>query len=436
MIKRTIVNIRDYQTGEEFNSNHLFTTLNEKEIFDLRDKLSKIARREEKKYLVCSLCNQSIIHSGLPNKKTNDITHFFKHYKDNDDCPIVTKGKHNQVELDTIRYNGAKESLRHIELKEFIHFQLKKDSRFKNEAMEQVVKSIKDKKLWRKPDVSSDFLDKKIVFEIQLQTTYLNVIRDREYFYKDNEIYIMWFFDSSNMEKFRFSEKDIFYANKSNAFVITDDSIRISQEKGQFLFYCFYKVPFVTDGTMDYKWKEKLITIDDLNFDNQNYKVYYYDFDAKENQIKNDFLEIENNKKFPWLSAFWDSSLKYDLRVINQEFTEVFRSNNINNFKMNDDLAKVLNTIYSLKKSQILGFDFNSFIALSNNFLEYYKEFSYIFLWAIEIYNLKSAMLEQDKKGTFQKKIDRFKKERYQQNNEYNQLFAMLFPALRSKLKL
>jgi len=302
--------------------------------------------------------------------------------------------------------------------------------------MEQVVKSIKEKKMWRKPDVSSDFIDKKVVFEIQLQTTYLNVIRDREDFYKDKKIYIMWFFDSSNMEKFRFSEKDIFYANKSNAFVITDDSMKMSQEEGQFLFYCFYKVPFVTDGTIDYSWKEKLITIDDLNFDSKNYKVYYYDFDVKENQIKNNFLEIENNKKFPWLSEFWYSTLKYDSRVINQEYTEVFKSNNINNFKMNYDLARVLNTIYSLKMSQILGFNFNSFIALSNNLLEHHKEFSYIFLWAVEIYNLKDAILEQDKKGSFQKKIDRFKREKYPQNNEYNQLFAMLFPALRAKLKL
>ena len=302
--------------------------------------------------------------------------------------------------------------------------------------MEQVIKSIKEKKLWRKPDVSSDFIDKKIVFEIQLQTTYLNVIRDREDFYKNNEIYIMWFFDSSNMEKFRFSEKDIFYANKSNAFVITDDSIRMSQEKGYFLFHCFYKVPFVIDDTIHYKWEEKLITIDDLNFDNQNFKVYYYDFDAKENQIKNSFLEIENNKAFPWLSAFWYSSLEYDSKAINEEFTEVFKSNNVTNFKMNYHLARVLNTIYSLKMSQILGFNFNSFIALSNNLLEHHKEFSYIFLWAVEIYNLKDAILEQDKKGSFQKKIDRFKRERYPQNNEYNQLFVILFPALRDKLKL
>jgi competence CoiA-like predicted nuclease len=81
--------------------------------------------------------------------------------------------------------------------------------------MEKVVKILKEKKSWRRPDVSAVFKNTKMVFEVQLQTTYLNVIVDREEDYKSEDTYIMWFFDSENIEKFRFSEEDIFYANKS-----------------------------------------------------------------------------------------------------------------------------------------------------------------------------------------------------------------------------
>ena len=47
---------------------------------------------------------------------------------------------------------------------------------------------------WKKPDISASYKNINIVFEIQLSTTFLSVIVDREYFYKDNQTYILWVF--------------------------------------------------------------------------------------------------------------------------------------------------------------------------------------------------------------------------------------------------
>lgn len=494
-MERTIVNVRNYQTGEELYSYELFETLNEKEIFDLRTKLSKIARTNQSiltklnkikwfsnktnltikdyqyylnefckkfqdKYLVCAFCNQEIIHSGRPNLKKAEITNFFKHYKDTLDCPIITKHKYSQIEINAMKYNGAKESFRHKELKNFIYNQIKKDDRFKNEAMERVVKSFKEKKLWRKPDVSSEFLDKKIVFEIQLQTTFLNVIRDREDFYKSNETYIMWFFNNTNVEKFRFSEKDIFYANKSNAFVISNETMKLSIKENKFLFYCYYQIPYMSNDKINYKWIDKLITIDDLKFDNENYKVFYYDLDVEEEKLKNDILknkilskqknkqkeketetETEKEKenielKYNFWFDFEQLDIYSDFNNINNKY-----SNNIFNTKITKELAVMIYSLYSLKKKKIYGFNFKSFNSLSNNLLEHYKQFSYIFLWAIEIYGLKEFILKNDKNGYFQKKIERYKTERsknrdYIQENKYNKMLSILFPELKEKLKV
>jgi hypothetical protein len=396
---RTIIDIRDFRTNQEFKSYMILDNQDEKDNFKLRHKLLEIARKKQDRYLVCSICNQSLVIAG--NQKQE---FFFKHYQDSNNCPIVTKGKYNQEELDKMRYNGVKESLRHIQLKEFIYNQIKKDDRFNDEKMEKVVKSITEKKNWRKPDVSSSYLDKKIAFEIQLQTTYINTIKDREEFYKDNKIYIMWFFDTTNIENFRFSEKDIFYANKSNAFIITNESIQQSNKNNKLLFYCYYKIPYIENNSISYKSQQKLISVDDLKFDYKNYKVYFYDFDLEELKLKQISSNKEQNLKYPWLSSFWTECIEYNSQNINIEFSGFFRDNGVDNFNMTYSLVRVLNSINSLKQNKIIGYDFNSFVALSNYILEHHQDFSYIFLWAIDIYGLKDFILREDKKGTFQKK--------------------------------
>ena len=427
---RTIIDIRNFRTNQEFKSDTILDNQNEKDNFELRHKLLEIARKKQDKYLVCSICNQPLVIAG--NQKQE---FFFKHHQDTYNCPIVTKGKYNQEELDKMRYNGVKESLRHIQLKEFIYNQIKKDDRFTNQKMEKVVKSITEKKNWRKPDVSSNFLDKKFAFEIQLQTTYVNTIKDREEFYKDNKIYIMWFFDTTNIENFRFSEKDIFYANKSNAFIITNESIELSNKKNKLLFYCYYKTPYIENNSISYQSQQKLISVDDLNFDDKNYKVYFYDFDLEEQKLKQILANKEQDLKYPWLSSFWDECIEYNSQNINNEFSGVFRDNGVDNFDMNYSLARVLNSLNSLKQNKIIGYDFNSFVALSNNILEHHKDFSYIFLWAINIYGLKDSISKEDKKGTLRKKANRYYSKLPEQNNEHNKLFAILFPELKDKLK-
>lgn len=132
---------------------------NERDGFLLRDKLLDIARKNKDKFLVCSTCSQPLTLCG--GGKTKQQLHF-RHYKDNENCPIITKTKHNQKDIDTMRYNGAKESLLHIQIKEFIYKQIKKDSRFKNESLEKVVKSTLEKDYGENQMFHQIFLIKKL----------------------------------------------------------------------------------------------------------------------------------------------------------------------------------------------------------------------------------------------------------------------------------
>ena len=433
-MKQTITSIRDFQVGKEIQSSSILQTQTEKDIFLLRRNLLDIAKHDKEKHLVCAVCNQPVTLAG--GKKTKKRLHF-RHYQDTANCPITTKGQYSQQDIDTMRYNGAKESLRHKKLKEFIFSYIQQDERFTDEQMEAVVKSLIETKKWRRPDVSSNFLDKKLVFEIQLQTTYLSVITDREQFYQNNQTYIMWFFDTTNISEFRFSEKDIFYANKSNAFVITNESMEQSRKENRLLFYCYYPIPHINNNMIKYTSAQQLISIDDLQFDDQNYKVFFYDFDSEESKLKN---ILNHYLEHPWLSSFWAECEESNSQTIIHEFSEIFYVNDVRDFEMTYELTKILNSIHSLQINKIVGYNFSNFPQLANNFLEHYQDFTAIFLWAITIYGSREVIEKINRNEAFKKKVTRYKEKRKdsecEQTHKYDKLFSVLFPELKPKLQL
>lgn len=63
-------------------------------------------------------------------------------------------------------------------------------------------------------------------FELQISTTFIQVIVDRENFYKENNTYIMWIFLEFDCEQF--TQLDISYANKSNTFVFDEEARNLS----------------------------------------------------------------------------------------------------------------------------------------------------------------------------------------------------------------
>jgi len=439
-MRNTINHIRDYETGIEFTSDELLSKYynDPREKSKVRRELYKATKNDEKKQLVCSICNEALKLCGGINTKQK--LHF-RHYQDNKDCPIKTSENKNQKEIDTIRYNGAKESKRHLELKNFIYNCLVKDERFKEPAMERVVKILNDKKSWRRPDISAIFKDKKIVFEVQLQTTYLNVIVEREEDYKFEKTYIMWFFDSTNMEKFRFSEEDIFYANKSNAFIITNETMKLSLEKNKFLFECCYKQPYLNDNLIEEKWESNVISFDDLNFDNINYKVYYYDFDKEVKKLQEKVkIEKKNNKLI---------ELNFEKDIIKKSFIKLAQCN-MNSYKIFEDNlkpllvkfnvlnnSKIIRTIFilhSIREKKVYGWKNKSLIWALNNFFHHNKEYTFLIISMITKSNLWDFILKEDRNDSFKNKVNNWKlRDKNIDNKKYNALFVSLFPELTSE---
>jgi len=313
--------------------------------------------------------------------------------------------------------------------------------------MEKIVKIFNEKKSWRRPDVSAIFQDKSIVFEIQLQTTFLNVIVDREDDYKKEKIYIMWFFDNTNMKKFRFSEEDIFYANKSNAFVITNETMQQSAKEDKFIFECCYKAPYILGDKILERWENKLITFDDLKFNDINYKVYYYEFDKEKEELEK---KIKQNKKEMLVPIKPYNALQrlvYPTRTEIESSLGELENNNYEAFQNllsplflkhsalnNSKVQSTIYMLYSVKKQNVFGWKNDNLIWALNNFFNHHNEYGWLIIRMIIVNNLWQELEKKDTNKTFKDKVKHWKdRDKEKDVKTYNELFIELFPELAKK---
>ena len=249
--------------------------------------------------MVCDTCGQLIQISGGIGDFTKK-THF-KHVKDSEDCPLKTDSNISVVEILRRKFNGQIEGSLHINTKNQIAFYLLKNKEnnrgITNVEVEKVHKSKLDYKKWKKPDITSIFKNKSLVFEVQLATTFLDVIIERQIFYKENKTYILWIFKEFENEedKQKFTQKDIFYSNNRNAFVFDDYAIELSEKHQDLILACHFQKPFINNLTLEYKWEVQYISLNDLTFD-ENFKIYFFNVEVEEEKLKSE-LNILKEKR-------------------------------------------------------------------------------------------------------------------------------------------
>lgn len=82
-----------------------------------------------------------------------------------------------------------------------------------------------------------------------------------------------------------------------------------------------------------------------------------------------------------------------------------------------------------------IGYEFKNIIGLSNNLFNSssYAPYLDIYIHALKQYELFEFLLDEDKKGTFRKKLDKYYKDKPKQNTQHNKLFNKIFGKLSLK---
>ncbi|MCK5741202.1 MAG: hypothetical protein KAH48_03215 [Chlorobi bacterium] len=291
---RTIERVLDLETEKEITALNFFKEP-EDIIFQIRTEIEKTyqsvvdTNNDRNKRYVCYYCKQMVKINGKGIKREPH----FAHFRDSDDCHIKTNTKFTKDEIERIKYNGAKESIAHKTIKEFVFNQLTNDKNHKDVGIEKILRSEKVPNKWRKPDVSSNYLSKKIVYEVQLSTTFLSVIVGRSIYYENENIYLLWIFNKFTPEdKITFSQKDVYYNNNNNVFVLNEEAQKRSKLKNELVFCCHYRKPYKDGWAVEYEWETEYVTMSDLTYDSKIFIIYYYDVESNVKKLQSK-IEIE-----------------------------------------------------------------------------------------------------------------------------------------------
>ncbi|NBL00195.1 MAG: hypothetical protein EOM50_19730, partial [Erysipelotrichia bacterium] len=178
--KRTIDTIVDLETGSEIKAD-IFFSQPENLIFKARTELEKAIYLKKTK-CVCKYCGQMIKISGR--KTERGMARFFSHLRDSNDCDYKTTTGETKKEIDRGKYAKCNEGERHKRLKDEIAFFLKRTSVVLDVKTENTIIGNHPITRWKRPDVSANFMGQEIIFELQLSTTFISVITERDLFYR------------------------------------------------------------------------------------------------------------------------------------------------------------------------------------------------------------------------------------------------------------
>lgn len=270
-------------------------------------KLRMAVRAEKENPLFrCSICGVSVY---ICRGKTEN-RFFFKHRHENGNCPAITRGNLSQKELDARKYNGAKESTLHIKMKEWVTECLRVDGRFESIAKEARWSGPLSGD-WRQPDVRATYKGIPIAFEIQLSTTYLNVIAERREFYLKQGGLLFWIFAVFDSECRRMTEDDVFYNNNQNAFIVHACTVAASIANKEFFVECVWAEPTRDGGTSAFH--RKRVSFHDLTLEPSSQRAYYFDFDGRRQQLR-DEVEVEK-RRLQDAAAAKDQKLRDEFEV-------------------------------------------------------------------------------------------------------------------------
>jgi competence CoiA-like predicted nuclease len=465
---RTIKSILDLKTGREILSD-VFFQMGEDKIFQVRYEF-ETAIREKVPHFVCYYCKQPIKIRGQVDSKK--IMHF-AHLRDSEECPIKTGNKFTKEEILRIKYNGAKESDLHFELKNLIANCLEKNKEAKegieNVEIEKVYKHKAIPKIWKKPDISSVYNSKNIVFELQLSTTFLSVINSRQEFYKQNRTFILWIFSSfeTDDEKRKFTQSDIFFNNNFNGFEFNKEAIELSAKGDDLVLKCHYQKPFIERDYINTRWESEFVKLNQLLFDERNYKVYYFDYQSSKSQleeelsisqslliseiINGDWYKISNliidnytiseleRKK---IIELYDNKIKpidiidrYDWRINIIWATVILKLREttlIERITKDYHLKSIVFDILSLKLNKKIGYAFTKQIQIAHSVFQSRPEYIDLYLRAVKLYR-PNLFTEEDNSGKLRKRINVADDKKPVQNNDNYDVLKIMFPELMKK---
>ena len=326
--RRTIVEIVDVENGECLDANEVLEQ-DESVLIGQRAALNMSATSGKHKY-VCAVCGQPLMLKC----KTSTSFWFYSHLPNSGDCPIKASSEQiDPLELANSWLKRFRESQLHKDLTVTLTTLLERQEDVSEVRDRQSYRDDERELYDRRPDVSAVYREQQLVFEFQIFNTFITRILERNSFYRLTEGNLIWIQPWFTVEEQKMQEKDIFYTQKRNVFVFDSASYysdgsnyfgkrpsvpdipgycyaqEESKKLGKVMLNCYWQVPLVNGEDVDIEWHHKLVSLDELSFDEETGAAYYHDSNKDFNDVfdqktKDALLKWETVKKERWNHIF------------------------------------------------------------------------------------------------------------------------------------
>lgn len=232
----------------------------------------RIAIEKGEVIYLCGGCLKPVVLRG--GRTEEGVTMYFRHKGDApEDCPFEEGHSLSERQIRALKYKGKQESFLHEKLKCFIATTVER------EGFEvDIEKTLKiNSHQSRRPDVlaHNPFTQQNIVFEIQMSTTFLNVVVGRMSDYSSINYSVIWVFNEFEPEVY--TTKDTYQFQNNNVFVLDDEMMNLSSENNKLTFRVYYlEYEDIGESSPKSVWKNTIVTLTDLTFDSEK-GVYYFD---------------------------------------------------------------------------------------------------------------------------------------------------------------
>ena len=365
---------------------------------------------------------------------------YFKHTLEDGRCSAVTRGAYDHDEINARKYNGAKESRLHLSMKRHLTNSLLADTRFSDIHVERrwngPVTGV-----WRKPDVQAvysgaDGLSVRVAFEIQLSTTYLDIIVERRRFYLEQGGLLFWIFAEFNESGRKLTQDDVFYNNNQNAFIVNEATSTESVELTSFQLECIWAEPS-TQGAAPLL-KRATVPFEKLVLNREKQQAYYFDFYGQKEALRAAELKllepVRNAFEAAWIAADTDGR---PVGAIWQEFYRGVRAAGVllPNYPK-DPYHIIVSALYTAKHGRVIGWGFKKFIEVAHRVAGGHPSLLPLFRIALRVYKRGPQIHQEDKTGRWKRRVEEYKiaivagDPKYSHDGQYDEAIAILFPEL------
>jgi hypothetical protein len=395
----------------------------------------------------CALCATPVYLVASGKKRF-----FFRHRREDGSCPSVTRSGLSRADIQALKYDGQRESLAHLRIKEQIVRSLTCDLSNSEIVSERQWRSARDPASRRQPDVQAVTVFGRVAFEAQLSTTFLDVVAGRRSFYREEGALLVWIMAAFDPDYRRMTTDDLLFSNNSNILVVDEETTARSEECGTFHVRVHYRVPELSTGSPVDHWESTICPFRDLKVDLQAQTAWAFDYQGQSQKLLKAEMEATARADYHLrerLFEFWKSRNQQTPDPVSREAAWQGLMTDISargvtpptNDRYDRAITGLMNGILSAKEGSPIGWDFKHLIEVAHRICDGYPEHVLVMGYAIRIYGREALIAAQDKSGKWAKRALSIRKlildgdQRYLPNDDTLPFLKFVFPEVGSKVE-